>query len=142
MVLKRFGVSVPEDILKRFDELVAKKGYMGRSEALRDAMRLFLSQHELEESDVGNVASLSIVYKHNPRIMAGLIKMQHDSIADVISTLHVHLTPSYCLEVTTLKGSRESIQRMADQIEGLSGVEYTRLFTFPLPDESTDPHEH
>ena len=38
MALKRFGVSVPEDLLEKFDKLVEKKGYVGRSEAIRDAM--------------------------------------------------------------------------------------------------------
>ncbi|NHJ13566.1 MAG: nickel-responsive transcriptional regulator NikR [Candidatus Thorarchaeota archaeon] len=142
MVLKRFGASVPEDLLKRFDKLVEKKGYVGRSEALRDAMRLYISQQDLEEMDTGNVATLSIVYQHKPRTLANLTKMQHDSEVNVISTMHVHLTPSHCLEVTTLKGSRDSIQKIADRIGGLSGIEYIRLFTFPLPEQGHHPHEH
>ena len=105
-------------------------------------MRLYLSQYESEESSTGNVASLSIVYKHRPRTMASLTKMQHESDADVISTMHVHLTPSHCLEVITLKGRRESIQRIADRIGGLSGIEYVRLFAFPLPERTEHTHEH
>jgi metal-responsive CopG/Arc/MetJ family transcriptional regulator len=36
--LKRFGVSIPEDLLEQFDVLVKAKRYVGRSEAIRDAM--------------------------------------------------------------------------------------------------------
>ncbi|MFH0958499.1 MAG: ribbon-helix-helix protein, CopG family, partial [Pseudomonadota bacterium] len=33
--LVRFGVSIPDDLLEKFDELIAQKGYTNRSEAIR-----------------------------------------------------------------------------------------------------------
>ncbi len=142
MSLKRFGVSVPEDLLERFDRLVARRRYVGRSEAIRDAMRLYLSQDDWESDRDVNLAALNIVYRHRPVLMAKLIKMQHDAEAHVMSTVHVHLTSSHCLEILTIRGNRESIQRLADQIGGLSGIEYVRLFTFSLPDSDEDHHHH
>jgi CopG family nickel-responsive transcriptional regulator len=139
MSLKRFGVSIPEDLLKRFDEVVFKRGYVGRSEAIRDAMRLFLSQYEADLGEEGNIGTISVVYKHKPRVMANLTKMQHGSDAHVISTMHVHLTPSHCLEVATVKGKKEGIQNLANKMGGLTGVEYVRLFSFGVPDLE---HEH
>lgn len=137
--LKRFGVSIPEDLLEQFDFLVRAKGYVGRSEAIRDAMRLYISQWELDSSQEGNTATLSVVYKHRSRLMAELTNAQHASRASVISTMHVHLTPSHCLEVLTLTGTQKNIQNLADRVSGLSGVEYTRLFSFVVP-ESSDPY--
>ncbi|MHA2211417.1 MAG: CopG family ribbon-helix-helix protein, partial [Candidatus Thorarchaeota archaeon] len=95
--LKRFGVSIPEDLLEQFDVLVKAKRYVGRSEAIRDAMRLFISQWELESNQEGNAATLSVVYKHKAKLMAELTNAQHTSGANVISTMHVHLTPSHCM---------------------------------------------
>ncbi len=37
--LSRFGVSVEDELLKSFDQLIAGQGYTARSEALRDLMR-------------------------------------------------------------------------------------------------------
>ena len=53
MTLKRFGVSIPEDLLEKFDKLVEKKEYVGRSEAIRDAMRSYISQTEWEADQDG-----------------------------------------------------------------------------------------
>jgi CopG family nickel-responsive transcriptional regulator len=48
--LSRFGVSVEEELLQRFDELIAGQGYANRSEALRDLMRDALVKSRLETS--------------------------------------------------------------------------------------------
>ena len=134
MALKRFGVSVPEDLLEEFDQLVIEKGYIGRSEAIRDAMRVYLSESQWERGGDMIMASLNIVYCHKPKTMADLIKAQHSSDAHVISTVHVHMTRSHCLEVITLKGSKESITKLANKVTGISGIEYAKLFTFALPE--------
>ncbi|RLI61856.1 MAG: nickel-responsive transcriptional regulator NikR [Candidatus Thorarchaeota archaeon] len=139
--LKRFGVSVPEDLLRRFDKIVKKRGYVGRSEAIRDAMRGFIAQCEWESKQEGRLATLNIVYRHHPRLMSDLIKVQHSSKAHVISTVHVHLTHSHCFEALTIKGDRDDIEKLANRIGGLTGIEYVRLFVFSLPDDE-DGHEH
>jgi len=140
--LRRFGVSIPKELLDQFDLLVEAKGYMGRSEAIRDAIRLIISQWDLERSQEGGAATLSVVYRHKAKLMAELTNAQHGSNTNVISTLHVHLTPSHCLEVLTVRGERKSIQKFADKIGGLSGVEFARLFMFSVPESYEHNHSH
>jgi CopG family nickel-responsive transcriptional regulator len=144
MTLKRFGVSVPEDLLEKFDELVEKKGYIGRSEAIRDAMREYISQFEwsAESDQKGTMASLNIVYQHKPKLMTDLIKAQHNAHAQVVSTVHIHATQSHCLEVITLRGNRKAIEDLANKVSGLKGIEYVRLFTFLLPESDEVYHHH
>jgi len=141
MELKRFGVSIPQDLLEDFDRVVNDREYVGRSEAIRDAMRLFISQHEWESGQQKIMASLNIVYSHKPKLMADLIKIQHSSEVHVISTVHIHISRTHCLEVITMSGSKESISRLTNRITGITGVEYARLFTFSLPEEDED-HSH
>ncbi len=143
MQLKRFGVSIPEELLDRFDEMVFQKGYIGRSEAIRDAMRLFISKYRWELDEVIGFASLNIVFRHNPRLMAELLKQQHDAEAQVISTLHTHITKTHCFEILTMKGTSKGIKRLSDRISGLSGIEFAELFAFPLPNiEMKHDHSH
>jgi CopG family nickel-responsive transcriptional regulator len=142
MVLKRFGVSIPEDLLGDFDRLVEERNYVGRSEAIRDAMRAYISQCQWDLGESQLMASLNIVYTHKPRLMEALVKAQHHSEANVISTVHVHVSQSHCLEVITLTGSKESITALANKISGISGIEYVRLFAFSLPDDAKIIHSH
>ncbi len=143
MDLKRFGVSIPKDLLSQFDNIVQKKGYVGRSEAIRDAMRLFISKYQWNlEGSIG-FASLNIVFQHKPKLMAELVKHQHDAEAEVISTLHTHISKTHCFEILTMKGTAEGIKRLADRIAGLSGIDFAELFTFSLPGIILSPeHNH
>lgn len=142
MVLKRFGVSVPEELLEEFDRLVKDRNYIGRSEAIRDAMRSFISQSQWESGDQTLMASLNIVYTHRPRLMEALIKAQHQSQANIISTVHVHVSPSHCLEVITLTGSKKSITELTNRVSGISGIEYVKIFAFKLPEDANAAHPH
>ena len=142
MEVKRFGVSIPRDLLEQFDEIVTKKGYVGRSEAIRDAMRLYISKHKWESEDAAGFASINIVYEHKPKLTAALLKSQHDSEAKVISTLHTHITHTHCFEILTVEGTVKGIHQLADKIGGISGIEFLELFTFSLPDTKGRGHSH
>ena len=142
MTMKRFGVSIPGNLLEEFDRIVEEKGYIGRSEAIRDAMRSYISEAKWETGGDNMIASLNIVYCHKPKIMADLIKVQHNSEAHVISTVHVHMTKSHCLEVITLEGSKDSILKLANTVAGISGIEFSKLFTFSLPEGGNFEHGH
>ena len=45
--LTRTGVSIEEDLLKKFDRTIAVRGYKNRSEALRDLIRDSLVAEEI-----------------------------------------------------------------------------------------------
>ena len=142
MTLVRFGVSVPEELLDSFDRIVEKRGYVGRSGAIRDAMRAYISQAEWDSAQGVNTATLNVVYHHTPRLMSDLIKIQHQSGLNILSSVHVHISRTHCLEVITMRGSKDSIESLADRISGLSGINYSRLFTFSLPEEVEEGHHH
>ncbi|MFO7835986.1 MAG: nickel-responsive transcriptional regulator NikR [Candidatus Thorarchaeota archaeon] len=141
MTIQRFGVSVPEDLLAKFDRIVEKRDYVGRSEAIRDAMRQFISQWEWENKQEGRTAALNIVYEHQPRLMAKLIEVQHSAEAHVKSTVHIHLTKKHCFEVLSIEGRKGQIQQLADTIAGLPGIVASQLFVYSLEDGES-PHEH
>lgn len=105
-------------------------------------MRSFISQSQWEAGDQTLMASLNIVYTHKPRLMESLIKAQHHSKANVISTIHIHISQSHCLEVIALTGSKDSITELVNKISGISGIEYVKLFAFTLPEDAETMHPH
>ena len=42
----RIGVSLPEKLLSRFDEIILHRGYSSRSEGIRDAIRNYIVHYE------------------------------------------------------------------------------------------------
>ncbi len=44
--LTRFGISIDDELLQTFDQLIEKAGYQSRSEAIRDLIRNYLVQRQ------------------------------------------------------------------------------------------------
>src|SRR5260370_31282684 len=98
--LSRIGVAIDSDLLKKFDRLIASRGYTNRSEAFRDLIRDELVQKSWESPDSQVVGTVTLVYDHHVRMLnEKLTDMQHEFHRSILSTLHVHLDHDNCLEV-------------------------------------------
>lgn len=125
--LVRFGIAVDGDLLERFDERIAEKGYENRSEAIRDLIRADLLERS-DDPEAPATGTLTLVYDHHVRELTDkLTDMQHDLGHHVISTLHVHLDHDHCLEVVVLRGPAGVIERAAHRIVATKGVIHGRL---------------
>ena len=104
--LVRFGVSIDERLLQRFDALVAEMSYVNRSEALRDLIRNALVEDQWKAGDTEAIGTVTLVYDHRAHDLADkLTDHQHSHHEEIVSTLHVHLDARYCLEVIVLRGA-------------------------------------
>ncbi|MCS6829713.1 MAG: nickel-responsive transcriptional regulator NikR [Armatimonadota bacterium] len=126
--LKRFGVSIPAELVDAFDRLIEAKGYPNRSEAIRDLMRDALVESEWE-SDAGEVVgTVTIVYHHEARDLSRkMTQMQHEAGDVVICTTHVHLDEHNCMEVVVVRGSAAQVRAIADKLISMKGVKHGKL---------------
>lgn len=123
----RFGVSMDEELLARFDQLCKRRNYKNRSEALRDLAREALVRDEWR-GDAEIVGTITLVYDHHTRELADrLTRVQHDHHKAILSNLHVHLDHDNCLEVIAVRGKASLVQRIADALIGTRGVKHGRL---------------
>jgi CopG family nickel-responsive transcriptional regulator len=129
-MIERIGISLEDELLAQFDKHIAEKGYVNRSEAVRDLIRDALVQrewartHESEE----RVAVVTLVYDHDSSSLAQkLAHIQHENHRAVVSALHVHLDPHNCLEVLVLRGRAKDVQGMGDSLVSTKGVKYGKL---------------
>ena len=125
--VERFGVSIPRDLLTKFDKLIAKKGYNSRSEAIRDLMRdNIVEQAVAEGKEVAG--TLTIIYDHHTRDLSDKLNdIQHDHCHNIISTTHIHMDQHSCLEVLVLKGKSKEVQAIADKLISTRGVKHGKL---------------
>jgi len=125
--LFRFGVSLPKDLLNKFDKLISEKNYTNRSEAFRDLIRQELVKKEWEEGE--DVAgTITIIYDHHQRELATkLMDIQHDHGKNIISTQHIHLDHHNCMEIIAVRGSAKEAQKLADILKAVKGVKHSTL---------------
>ncbi|MDZ7271251.1 MAG: nickel-responsive transcriptional regulator NikR [candidate division KSB1 bacterium] len=129
-MLTRFGISLDEELLQRFDALIEEKGYSNRSEAIRDLIRDALVQREWEKEAGERVGTITLIYDHHLReLPERLTELQHRYTGQIISTMHVHLDHDNCLEVLAVRGEAQVVRNIADQLIGTKGVKHGKLVT-------------
>jgi CopG family nickel-responsive transcriptional regulator len=125
--IERVGVSLEKELLSKFDELISKKGYQSRSEAIRDLIRRQLSSERLANPAAKAVAAVCVVYDHHAtNLMEKLTNLQHSHILQTISSIHIHLNEHDCLEVIVLRGLVREINKVAENLISLKGVKLGR----------------
>ena len=125
--LVRTGVSLDQELLKKFDAAIAKKGYQNRSEAIRDLIRDHLVAAEIDANKIV-AGTLTIVYDHHrPNLTEKLVEAQHHAGGKVLAATHVHMDHHNCLEVIIMKGRGGELKDLADTILSLRGVKHGQL---------------
>ena len=126
--VERFGVSMPKELVKAFDETIKRKGYTNRSEAIRDLARAMIVEDSWDDDDDVVLGVVTLVYDHHTTDLgANLAGMQHDHHNIVLCSQHVHVDHHNCLETIILKGKASNVQVMADRLIATKGVKHGRL---------------
>ncbi len=125
--LFRFGVSLPKDLLKKFDRLIQERSYTNRSEAFRDLIRQELVKKEwMEGKEIAG--AITMIYDHHKReLLDKITDIQHGYQKVIISTQHIHLDHHNCLEIVAIKGSPKEAQKLADTLKAIKGVKHATL---------------
>lgn len=143
--LVRFGVAMEADLLGRFDELIARRQYPNRSEAIRDLVRRELDGYAWE-TGAKIVATVTLIYDHHVReLTERLTEIQHEFGGAIVSALHVHLDHDHCMEVIAAKGAAAEIRILSERLLGSKGVLSGGVTAAALPTGGAahvHPHHH
>lgn len=129
--LSRIGVSLPENLLEKFDEIITKRGYSSRSEGIRDAIRGYIRYYDwMSEVHGERIGILSMTYDHSQRgVVTSLLDTGHEFSGITRSSVHVHISHDECMEVLLLQGDGKEIKAVAEKIIALKGVMNMKLTT-------------
>ncbi|WP_440952841.1 nickel-responsive transcriptional regulator NikR [Methanococcoides sp. FTZ1] len=131
--LMRIGVSLPDNLLTKFDSIIERRGYSSRSEGIRDSIRNYINQYEWMSDIKGQrVGTITLIYDHTKRGLSNAIAdIQHDYSDLIKSSVHIHLDHDNCLEVVIFDGEGELVKEMDERLMALKGVKYVKLNTAP-----------
>lgn len=132
--LSRIGISLPKNLLDRFDEILSLRGYSSRSEGIRDSIRSYITYYQWISDVKGERQGvITMVYDHDQRgLLETLTTIQHE-YADIIqASLHSHITSKRCLEVILLRGDGAILKDITERLMSQKGVEAVKLTTIPI----------
>ncbi len=123
----RFGVSIDEKLLEKFDRFVQEKGYVSRSEAVRDLIRDALIEEAVDQ-DREVFGTITLVYDHHIKeLEEKLTEIAHEHLSLIISSMHIHIDHHHCLETIAVRGKASRIKELADKLTTLKGVKHGKL---------------
>ena len=127
MKVKRFGVSLEENLLQNLDDLVKQNKFPNRSQAIR----FLINNNIIEEKWEGNedvAGAIVLVYDHHKRdLQKKSIEIQHDYFELILSVQHVHLDHNNCLETIAVKGKAQNLNTLANKLISLKGIRHGKL---------------
>ena len=140
--MERFTISLEPGLARSFDALIAERGYLNRSEAVRDLLREKLGQALLSCGEAKwGVGTATYVYDRSDQtLVQRVLHLQHDHHDLVVSSQHTPLDHENGLETVTLRGTLTAIQTFAARLIALRGVRNGHVHFVPL--HKASPHKH
>lgn len=125
--IKRFGVSLEEEILRELDDLVKEHKFPNRSQAIRYLIRNSLVKQAWQKNQ--EVAGcVVLIYDHHKRDLVNKsLDIQHKFSPLILSSQHVHLDQHNCLEMVAMKGKVVRLKELADRLISLKGIKHGKL---------------
>jgi len=134
--LSRIGISLPKNLLDRFDEIINARGYSSRSEGIRDAIRTYITYYKWMADVKGEREGvITMVYDHDQRgLLTMITDIQHEFHEVIKASLHSHVTDNRCLEVILVHGDGSQLKSLAERLMSQKGVESVKLTTIHIED--------
>lgn len=125
----RFGVSIGEELLRKFDVFSRAGGYGTRPEAPCDLIRdALIGNMGAKEHPVVS-GTLTLVYdqrKSDPKRKPAAV--QHDAHHLALAAPHVHPDHDNCPEVFTLREKNGEVRALAASVLAVKGVKHGGSF--------------
>ena len=127
--LTRISISLPSDLLTKFDESMVRAGYTDRSKALQTAIHSLIDDYSWKTNDNAEGAG-AIIMMYNNHIYnqdKRSTQVQH-KYADIISaSTHIHLENDNCLETIMVKGHIKRIRDLAKHLSENRGIKSLKV---------------
>jgi CopG family nickel-responsive transcriptional regulator len=125
----RFSVSLPPTLVDDFDEAWRDIGYENRSKAAHDAFRAFITENKWtrkEDEEIAGTITL-LYYLNKPRLLNHIVEVQHKFENVVLSSMHLHLTETKCMEIIAVDGKASEVKRLSQELMTKKGVKQLKL---------------
>ncbi len=127
MSIKRFGVSLDNEVLQALDDFAHRNNFPNRSQAIGHLVRKNVVEDKWQANEVV-AGAIVLVYDHHKRdLQHNSTHIQHDFHDLILSVQHVHLDHHHCLETIAVKGESNRLKELANRLIGLKGIFHGEL---------------
>jgi CopG family transcriptional regulator, nickel-responsive regulator len=128
------SITLPDELVNKFDVFVKDRGYYSRSEAFRDAIRTIMEQSEVGKQETTSEAAIVMTAADIRRrdVDIRLVELRNDFEDIVVENLHRYIEKEYCVDVFLLQGDHSKILDFLGRVRGTRGVQQVQSIFLPL----------
>jgi CopG family nickel-responsive transcriptional regulator len=128
------SITLPNDLLIRFDDFMKARGYYSRSEAFRDAVRNLIAEADIARVEPGAVAATIMITSDYARrdVDLRMTEVRHEFDDVVVENVHRHIDEKYCLEIFIAEGKNERILDLIGRVRGMRGIQQVKAMFMSL----------
>jgi CopG family nickel-responsive transcriptional regulator len=129
--ITRIGISLPEKLLGEFDEILACRGYLSRSEGIRDAIRTYnLVYQWLCNGDTPRQGVFTMVYNFwDGPLLAELASIRHRHQGVISTSVQTYIDRHRRVEILLVQGSSRELQDLVEILRAEKGIEAVKITT-------------
>jgi CopG family nickel-responsive transcriptional regulator len=133
-VVTVISITLPNELLDKFDDFMKTRGYYSRSEAFRDAIRNLITESEVAKTETGTIAAtIMITCEYERRdVDLRITEVRHEFDDVVVENVHRHIDDKYCLEIFIAEGKNERILDLVGRIRGMRGTQQVKAMFMGL----------
>lgn len=125
------SMSLPAKLIAQIDDITEREGYASRSEVIRKALRVLISEDAwlTNHQDTMFIATITVFYEDDASSTERLSAVFHKYTDLVKARTHSHLHSEYCLEVLVCHGKASEIKKLKNDLTVLRGIQELRVVT-------------
>ncbi|OUO53024.1 nickel-responsive transcriptional regulator NikR [Parabacteroides sp. An277] len=127
MGLKRFGVSLEDELLAALDQYVQANGFPNRSQAIRFLIEKNVAEQKWQCNHIvaGTIILMYDQVKREITSKVSLIEQEYQDV--VLSSSQYFINKNFCLHIATVMGEAHRLTELSDRLTTIKGIKHGKL---------------
>lgn len=127
MSLKRFGVSLEDDLLEVLDQYVGDYGFANRSQAIRFLIKKNVAEQKWQCNHIVAGAIIIIYEQTKKEIATKIIDIQQGYTDVILSASQHYLNNGLCMHIASVTGEAYRLTELSDRLTTIKGIKHGKL---------------
>ncbi len=127
MTLKRFGVSLEEELLEDLDKYANDNGFANRSQAIRFLIKKNVTEQKWQCNNIV-AGTIIVMYNQDKKEITSKIASIQQGYTDVIlSSSQYYINKSLCMHIVSVMGEAYRLTELSDHLTTIKGIKHGKL---------------
>lgn len=127
MALKRFGVSLEDQLLEELDKYASDNGFANRSQAIGFLIKKYITEQKWQCNNIV-AGTIIIIYNQDKKEITSKIALIQLGYSDVIlSSSQYYINDNFCMHVVTVMGEAHRLTELSDHLTTIKGIKHGKL---------------